>query len=130
MSALTQSPAWKALVRHHESMKDVHVRSLFESDPKRFDKLSFREADLLVDFSKHRVTEETITLLLALAEQAARAAHAHHDITRAPGGPWILARGQWRKRTRDTAPESRDAARCSRCAAACGRLDGAAEGPA
>jgi glucose-6-phosphate isomerase len=69
MSALTDSPAWKALARHHEAMKDVHVRSLFESDPARFEKFSFRDGDLLVDFSKHRVTGETIQLLLALAEQ-------------------------------------------------------------
>src|SRR5580698_2105747 len=70
MSALTESPAWKALARHHEAMKDVHVRSLFEADPKRFERFSHREADLLVDFSKHRVTDETLRLLLDLAAQA------------------------------------------------------------
>src|SRR5580698_10364466 len=70
MSALTESPAWKALARHHEAMKDVHVRSLFEADPKRFERFSHREADLLVDFSKHRVTDETLKLLLDLAAQA------------------------------------------------------------
>ncbi len=70
MSALTESPAWKALARHHEAMRDVHVRSLFEADPKRFERFSLREADLLVDYSKHRVTDETVRLLLDLAAQA------------------------------------------------------------
>ena len=70
MSALTESPAWKALARHHDAMRDVHVRSLFESDPRRFERFSRKEADLLVDFSKHRITDETLDLLLALAEQA------------------------------------------------------------
>ncbi len=70
MSALTESPAWKALARHHEAMRDVHVRSLFEADPKRFERFSFHEADLLVDLSKHRVTDETLRLLLDLAAQA------------------------------------------------------------
>jgi len=70
MSALTDSPAWKALVRHHESMRDVHVRALFADDPRRFERFSVKDGDLLVDYSKHRVTAETMTLLLALAEQA------------------------------------------------------------
>ena len=70
MSALTDSPAWKALVHHHAAMRDVHVRSLFEADAARFERFSLRNADLLFDYSKHRVTDETIGLLLALAEQA------------------------------------------------------------
>jgi glucose-6-phosphate isomerase len=70
MSALIESPAWKALVRHHATMRDVHVRTLFADDPGRFERFSQREGDLLFDYSKHRVTAETMDLLLALAEQA------------------------------------------------------------
>jgi glucose-6-phosphate isomerase len=70
MSALTDSPAYKALVQHHAAMKNVHVRSLFDEDKSRFDKLHLRLDDILFDYSKHRVTAETMKLLLALAEQA------------------------------------------------------------
>jgi glucose-6-phosphate isomerase len=70
MSALTQSPAWKALVHHHEAIRSVHMRELFASDPERFARLSLRAGDLLVDTSKNRVTDETMTLLRALARQA------------------------------------------------------------
>ena len=70
MSALTQSPAWLELNRHHEQVRDLHLRTLFAEDPVRFDKLSLRLGDLLVDYSKQRVTEETLRLLFALARQA------------------------------------------------------------
>ncbi len=69
-TTLTQSPAWQALTRHHATMRDVQMRTLFADDPKRFERLSLSLGDLLVDYSKHRVTDETIKLLLALAEQA------------------------------------------------------------
>ena len=70
MSRLTESPAWKALARHHEETKGVHMRTLFAEDPKRFEKLSVELGDLFVDYSKHRVTAETMKLLFGLAEQA------------------------------------------------------------
>jgi glucose-6-phosphate isomerase len=70
MSALTESPAWQALLRHHQTMRDVHMRDLFAQDPKRFERFSIRMGDLLVDYSKNRVTDETMTLLFALAAQA------------------------------------------------------------
>src|ERR1700694_3007701 len=60
---LTQSPAWKALQQHHEQVRDVQMRALFAQDPQRFDRFSLRLSDLLVDYSKHRVTEETLRLL-------------------------------------------------------------------
>src|SRR5205823_11569955 len=59
-----------ALSQHHTKMRDVHMRSLFADDPKRFEKFSMSLDETLFDFSKHRVTEETMKLLLALAEQA------------------------------------------------------------
>jgi glucose-6-phosphate isomerase len=70
MSALTESPAWQALLRHHQTMRDVHMRDLFAQDPKRFERFSIRMGDLLVDYSKNRVTDETMTLLFGLAAQA------------------------------------------------------------
>ena len=70
MSKLTESKAWQALQRHAEEMADVQLRQLFADDPKRFDKLSLRLDDLLFDFSKNRVTDQTMRLLLDLAEQS------------------------------------------------------------
>jgi glucose-6-phosphate isomerase len=70
MSALVDSPAWRALAQHHDAMKGTHVRDLFARDPARFDALSLEVEDILVDFSKHRVTGETMKLLFDLARQA------------------------------------------------------------
>ena len=69
MSERTASPAWQELERHHRTMRDVHLRTLFAEDPRRFDKLTLRLEDLLVDLSKHRIREETLALLHALARQ-------------------------------------------------------------
>ena len=70
MSALTDSPAWKALTQHHATMRETHVRDLFAKDDHRFEKLSLEVEDVLVDFSKHRVTTDTMKLLFDLARQA------------------------------------------------------------
>lgn len=70
MSTLTQSPAWQALQDHHQSMAGVHMRNLFAQDSKRFDKLSLEACGLLLDYSKNRVTEESMALLTDLARQA------------------------------------------------------------
>ncbi|MGF1563251.1 MAG: glucose-6-phosphate isomerase [Geminicoccaceae bacterium] len=69
MSALTESVAWRALQAHGAAMADVHLRDLFKDDPARFARFSRRHEDLLVDFSKQRVTQETLGLLLDLARQ-------------------------------------------------------------
>ncbi len=69
MSELTRSAAWRDLERHAAEMAPVHLRDLFEADPKRFERFSARDGDLLLDLSKNRVTEETLRLLLALARQ-------------------------------------------------------------
>jgi glucose-6-phosphate isomerase len=70
MSALTQSPAWTELKRHHQQVHDTHLRTFFSWDPGRFSRFSLRLTDLLVDYSKQRITGETLRLLLALARQA------------------------------------------------------------
>lgn len=69
MSALTESPAWQALAAHNKAIREVHMRDLFAQDPSRFEKLSLRFEDWLVDYSKNRVTDETMKLLVTLAEQ-------------------------------------------------------------
>jgi glucose-6-phosphate isomerase len=70
MSALVQSSAWKALEAHYKKIEPMHMRDLFEQDPKRFEKFSLTFNDILLDYSKNRITEETRSLLLALAEEA------------------------------------------------------------
>jgi glucose-6-phosphate isomerase len=60
---------WKRLAIHFETMRDVHMRDLFSGDPRRFDRFSLRFRDILVDYSKNRVTAETMRLLAGLAEE-------------------------------------------------------------
>ena len=71
---LTDSTAWQALVRHHEAVRNVHLRELFADDPGRVERLSVEAVGIHADLSKHRVTDETIALLLALAEERGVAA--------------------------------------------------------
>jgi glucose-6-phosphate isomerase len=66
----TRTKSWQKLARHFEKIKDVEMKDLFEKDPDRFGRLSIRFNDILVDYSKNRITEETLTLLFALAEEA------------------------------------------------------------
>lgn len=70
MSRLTQSPAWQALAAHHEDMKSIHMRDLFNGDPQRFNKYSLAVDDLLLDYSKNIITDTTLELLLNWAQQA------------------------------------------------------------
>jgi glucose-6-phosphate isomerase len=67
MSALTTSPAWKNLQTHYDAQNDVQMRDLFAQDPDRFKKFSLEFEGLLLDFSKNRITGETLKLLYALA---------------------------------------------------------------
>ena len=68
MAVLTGSPAWQALIAHHARIKDVHLRTLFADDPGRAERFSAEGAGLFLDYSKNRITGETVQLLLALAE--------------------------------------------------------------
>jgi len=63
------APAWLALQANYEKIKDVHLRRLFAEDPKRGTRLTAEGADLFLDYSKNRVTDETIGLLLQLARE-------------------------------------------------------------
>jgi glucose-6-phosphate isomerase len=64
---VTTTAEWQALQAHAEKVGDVHLRDLFAADPQRGERLSAQVADLYVDFSKNRVTDETLSLLGALA---------------------------------------------------------------
>jgi glucose-6-phosphate isomerase len=64
----TKIKSWQNLRLHYEKTKHVHMKTLFAKDPQRFDKFSIRFNDIIVDFSKNRATEETIKLLIGLAE--------------------------------------------------------------
>jgi glucose-6-phosphate isomerase len=66
--SLTRRPEWTALAEHYAKIKDVHLRTLFAEDPRRGERLTAEGAGLYLDYSKHRITDETLRLLLALAE--------------------------------------------------------------
>jgi glucose-6-phosphate isomerase len=65
--ALMHRPAWKALEAHYETMRHRHLRQLFADDPRRGERLAAEAAGLYLDYSKNRITDETLQLLLALA---------------------------------------------------------------
>lgn len=65
----TKTNAWTKLQQHAEKMKSVHMRTLFEQDPDRFSKFSSCAEDMVFDFSKNIITEETLDLLLSLAKE-------------------------------------------------------------
>ena len=66
---LIERPAWKALAAHHQKVRHLHLRELFASDPLRGERLTAEAAGLYLDYSKNRVTDETIGLLLRLADE-------------------------------------------------------------
>jgi glucose-6-phosphate isomerase len=70
MNSLTQSAPYKALASHYQKISSVHMRDLFAKEPNRFAKFSLRFGDMLLDFSKNRITDETMRLLLDLARNA------------------------------------------------------------
>ena len=66
---LTELAAWRRLEDHFADVRDLHLRDLFASDPERGTRLTAEGAGLFLDYSKHRITDETIPLLVALAEE-------------------------------------------------------------
>src|SRR5206468_11749020 len=102
---------WKALRDHHAKIRDVHLRQLFADDPRRGERLTVEGVGLYLDYSKHRVTDETLRRLVQLAEKAGlregvdamfrgetinvtenRA--VRHVALRAPRGQWIRVDGK------------------------------------
>ncbi|MGA8111467.1 MAG: glucose-6-phosphate isomerase, partial [Acidobacteriaceae bacterium] len=67
---LTSLPAWKALQAHYETIRNRQLRELFASDPGRGTRLTVEAVGIYLDYSKHRITDETVQLLLDLAEQS------------------------------------------------------------
>ena len=67
---LTQRPAWKALAAHHKRIQKMHLRQLFAADPQRGERLTVEAAGLYLDYSKNRITDRTLKLLVQLAKES------------------------------------------------------------
>ena len=108
---LTELPAWQALEAHYLEVGESHLRKLFAGDPKRGERLTAEAVGVYLDYSKHRVTDETLRLLLQLAEESGLRARIEamfrgekinvtekravlHVALRAPKGQAIVADGQ------------------------------------
>ncbi len=70
MTKLTESDAWQALQQHYNEIRDVHMKDLFAEDGQRFDRYSLQLNDILFDYSKNRINDKTLELLIELAQQA------------------------------------------------------------
>ena len=70
LEPLTKRKAWKALQAHYEKIRGVHLRSLFADDPNRGERMTAEAVGLFLDYSKNRVTDETLKLLIELAEES------------------------------------------------------------
>ena len=116
---LLETPAWRALQTHHTQIGGTHLRELFASDPDRGRRMTAEGAGLFLDYSKNRATDETLRLLVALAEQSGLRDRIEamfrgdkinttenrsvlHTALRAPHGAKILADG------RDVVPDVHD----------------------
>jgi glucose-6-phosphate isomerase len=108
---ITQRPAWKALEAHQQKMRGLHLRKLFADDPTRGERMTVEAAGLFLDYSKNRITDETLKLLLKLAEEAGLRARIDamfrgekinitekravlHTALRAPRGATIVVDGE------------------------------------
>src|ERR1700679_3245323 len=108
---LRESKAWKALQAHHQQVGSLHLREIFASDPGRGERLTVEALGLFFDYSKNRVTDETIKLLIELARESGLQARIHamfrgdkinftegravlHTALRAPKGTSIVVDGQ------------------------------------
>jgi glucose-6-phosphate isomerase len=70
ITPLTKRKAWKALTAHYKKISKVHLRKLFADDPKRGERLTLEAAGIFLDYSKHRINDQTIKLLLQLADES------------------------------------------------------------
>jgi glucose-6-phosphate isomerase len=70
ITPLTERKAWKALEAHHKNIRELHLRKLFADDPKRGERMTAEAVGLYLDYSKNRITDETLHLLLQLAEES------------------------------------------------------------
>jgi glucose-6-phosphate isomerase len=70
VESITQRKAWKKLQSHYKKIREVHLRSLFADDPHRGERLTVEADGIFLDYSKNRITDETVKLLLMLAEES------------------------------------------------------------
>ena len=108
---LTARPAWKALEAHHQQLRKLHLRRLFSDDPKRGERMTAEAVGIYLDYSKNRITDETLKLLLQLADESGLQARIDamfrgekinitedrsvlHVALRAPGGASIVVDGE------------------------------------
>ena len=70
LKPLTQRTAWKALAVHHKKVRHLHLRELFAEDSKRGERLTAEAVGLFLDYSKNRITEQTLKLLIHLARES------------------------------------------------------------
>jgi glucose-6-phosphate isomerase len=108
---LTELAAWRALEAHYQKVRELHLRELFADDPQRGEHMAVEAAGIYFDYSKHLITEETISLLLKLAEESNLKAHIDamfrgdkinitenravlHTALRAPKGQSIVVDGE------------------------------------
>ena len=108
---LTEQPAWKTLEEHHRNIRAVHLRELFARDPERGERLTVEAAGIYLDYSKNRITDDTVPLLVRLAEDCGLRARIDamfrgekinvsekravlHVALRAPRGTSILVDGE------------------------------------
>jgi glucose-6-phosphate isomerase len=111
IKALRMRPAWALLEKHYQTIKDLHLRQLFAEDPQRGERLAVEAVGLYLDYAKNRITDETLKLLLQLAEESGLRQHIDamfrgdkinvseqravlHVALRAPRGASIIVDGQ------------------------------------
>jgi len=70
LSALRQRPAWGALEKHYQTIRDWHLRQLFADDRERGERIAVEAVGIYLDYSKNRITDETVKLLLQLAQES------------------------------------------------------------
>ena len=94
---LTQRTAWKALAVHHKKIRHLHLRELFAEDSKRGERLTVEAAGLFLDYSKNRITDETLKLLLQLARESNLAQTDRRHVPRRKNQPHGKPRGPARR---------------------------------
>jgi glucose-6-phosphate isomerase len=70
IAPLSERQAWNALAAHHQNVRELHLRKLFADDPTRGERMTAEAVGLFLDYSKNRITDETLKLLLQLAEES------------------------------------------------------------
>ncbi|TMB63796.1 MAG: glucose-6-phosphate isomerase [Deltaproteobacteria bacterium] len=111
IAPLTERQAWNALAAHHQNVRELHLRKLFADDPKRGERMTAEAVGLYLDYSKNRITDETLKLLLQLADESGLRERIDamfrgekinvtenravlHVALRAPGGASIVVDGE------------------------------------